>query len=218
MKTNEELIKTIASNIATYRKKNGLTQLQLGEMLSYSDKAVSKWERGEGFPDIYVLYQLCDIFKITLNDLIDDEIKEIPIDEKEKKKERLIFKTNKISITIMSCILSWLIAIIVYVILEIAKVNIPLSIPSTWMCFIYPIPINFIILLVFTKLWGNRILRFFWVTGINWSVVLCLHLSLLNFTSIPNAHLVYLIGAVFQVLVIFWYIYRRKTKNKRSQM
>ncbi len=43
---NEILKNTIAKNLSAYRKKAGLTQSQLAELLNYSDKAVSKWERG----------------------------------------------------------------------------------------------------------------------------------------------------------------------------
>ena len=42
----------IADNIAYYRKKMALTQLELAEKLNYSDKSISKWERAEGVPDI----------------------------------------------------------------------------------------------------------------------------------------------------------------------
>ena len=45
----------IAQNIAELRKSNNMTQLELAEKLNYSDKAVSKWERGESVPDVAVL-------------------------------------------------------------------------------------------------------------------------------------------------------------------
>ena len=49
----EEMIKqTIAANISKYRKLIGLTQTELSEKINYSDKSISKWERGEGIPDI----------------------------------------------------------------------------------------------------------------------------------------------------------------------
>ena len=57
----EELKNIIASNIATLRKKNGMTQAELAEKLCYSDKAISKWERGESIPDVIVLKQVADM-------------------------------------------------------------------------------------------------------------------------------------------------------------
>ena len=67
---DQALKRLVADNITMYRKANGLTQIQLAEKLNYSDKAVSKWERGESLPDLYILMQIVDMFGITLNDLV----------------------------------------------------------------------------------------------------------------------------------------------------
>ena len=55
---DEKLKSLIGKNIAMHRKRCGLTQLGLAEKLNYSDKAVSKWERGESVPDVLTLAQL----------------------------------------------------------------------------------------------------------------------------------------------------------------
>ena len=68
----EKLKSQIGSNIANYRKRSGLTQAGLAEKLNYSDKAVSKWERGESIPDVIILMQLAEQFGITVNDLLED--------------------------------------------------------------------------------------------------------------------------------------------------
>ena len=67
---DEKLKLQIGRNIAAYRKQAGLTQAGLAEKLNYSDKAVSKWERGESIPDVLTLMQLATQFDITVNDLI----------------------------------------------------------------------------------------------------------------------------------------------------
>ena len=69
---DEKLKYQIGANIAAYRKRAGLTQLALAEKLNYSDKAVSKWERGESVPDVLTLMQLAAQFGITVNDLLTD--------------------------------------------------------------------------------------------------------------------------------------------------
>ena len=68
----EKLKFLIGRNIAAHRKRAGLTQAGLAEKLNYSDKAVSKWERGESIPDVLTLAQLADRFGITVNDLLSD--------------------------------------------------------------------------------------------------------------------------------------------------
>ena len=67
-----ELKVTIANNIANLRKLNGITQSDLAQKLNYSDKAVSKWERGESLPDICVLKQIADSFGVTVDYLLDE--------------------------------------------------------------------------------------------------------------------------------------------------
>ena len=59
-----------ASNIIRLRTQAGLTQAELGEKLNYSDKTISKWERGEAIPDAYVLTQMAEIFGVTVDYLL----------------------------------------------------------------------------------------------------------------------------------------------------
>lgn len=59
--------------IATERKRKAYTQKQLAEKLGISDKTVSKWERGNGFPDVSLLLPLCKELEITVNELLSGE-------------------------------------------------------------------------------------------------------------------------------------------------
>ena len=63
----------ISRFIAERRKALGLTQRQLAEQLSVSDKAVSKWETGRGLPDVLLMPPLCAVLGITVNDLLSGE-------------------------------------------------------------------------------------------------------------------------------------------------
>lgn len=203
MKTQEELMIIVANNITTYRKKLGLTQLQLAELISYSDKAVSKWERAEALPDVFVLSQIAEVFKITVNDLltkVDDKKIENNIIEEKRFTNR-----NRIIITILSALLVWFISTIVFVLLQV----IPNSFPS-WLTFIYAIPASAIVLLVFAKIWGERWMRFFIVSLLTWGITISIQISLTVLISEPNAHLFYFIALAFQILTVFWYMARRK--------
>ena len=71
--------------IAKERKNKGYTQKQLAEKLNISDKTVSKWECGNGFPEVSLLLPLCDELGITVNDLLSGEI--IPGQDYQKKAE-----------------------------------------------------------------------------------------------------------------------------------
>ncbi|MDD7112942.1 MAG: helix-turn-helix transcriptional regulator [Lachnospiraceae bacterium] len=59
--------------IATERKRKAYTQKQLAEKLGISDKTDSKWERGNGFPDVSLLLPLCKELEITVNELLSGE-------------------------------------------------------------------------------------------------------------------------------------------------
>lgn len=79
----------IGKFIAERRKSVNLTQMQLAEMLSITDRAVSKWETGKSLPDSSVMLQLCDILKITVNDLLSGEVVSME-NYQEKNDEMLI--------------------------------------------------------------------------------------------------------------------------------
>lgn len=71
--------KPISEKISEFRKARSLTQEQLGTKLGISSQAVSKWEKGESMPDIMLLPQLCEIFGVTADALL-----EVPTSIKKK--------------------------------------------------------------------------------------------------------------------------------------
>lgn len=72
----------IGKFIAERRRERKLTQAQLGELLSITDRAVSKWERGLSLPDSSIMVKLCEILEITVNELLCGEKIEMPENEK----------------------------------------------------------------------------------------------------------------------------------------
>ena len=75
----------IGKFIAERRKGAGLTQMQLAERLNITDRAISKWECGRALPDSSIMLELCDILKITVNDLLCGEV--VNMDNYNKKME-----------------------------------------------------------------------------------------------------------------------------------
>ena len=72
---DEKIKGQIGANIAERRKAAGMTQAGLAEKINYSDKAVSKWERGESVPDVLTMMQLAQLFGVTVNDLLQSPAK-----------------------------------------------------------------------------------------------------------------------------------------------
>ena len=68
----DELKLIFASNLIRLRTAAGMTQAELGEQLNYSDKSISKWERGEAIPDAAVLKRMSEIFGVTVDYLLNE--------------------------------------------------------------------------------------------------------------------------------------------------
>lgn len=195
----DEIKTNVAKNIAMHRKKLNLTQLQLAEKLNYSDKAVSKWERGEAVPDIYIMHELATMFNVTVDELISSDLSA----STEEPAEKQPFKLNKTVITLLSAGLVWLIATIAFVILGWANVQGP-----TWLAFIYAIPVTAIVTLVFNVLWGKRIFTTILISVLIWTVALAVMLTLPQ----TNAWLIFIVGIPLQVLTILWFFLKKKNK------
>ena len=137
----------IADNISDLRKKKGMTQAELAEKLNYTDKAVSKWERGESVPDIVVLKSIADLFGVYIDYLVSE------YHEKESSKKTFdrTQRNNHIAITIISIFLVVLVATLLFVIL-----NSSVSLSASFLTFLYALPVAFIVWLVFNSLWFNR--------------------------------------------------------------
>ena len=153
---DEKLKNQLGANIVMYRKRSGLTQAKLAEQLNYSDKAVSKWERGESMPDVLTLVQLAELFEIKVDDLIRDP-NEIPVHESgriEHAMEIAVEKTlkrkaNKRVILGLSSLLVWFVALLVFVIVS------SLDIPRSWIAFLYAIPADAVVQLSLRNAWKD---------------------------------------------------------------
>ena len=83
----------IGKFIGKCRKNVNLTQAQLAEKLNITDKAISKWETGRAMPDSSVMLELCDILKITVNDLLSGEV--VTVDNYSKELENNLLELVK---------------------------------------------------------------------------------------------------------------------------
>ena len=192
MKTESEFKQIVANNITMYRKANGLTQLQLAEKLNYSDKAISKWERGESLPDLYILFTIAEMFGITINDLIEKQI------QAKSSKNKL----NKNVVTWLSVGLTWLIGCLVFTVLQMVGLK------WSWLTFPYTLVCSLIVLVVFSKLWGDRLTLFLGVSTLIFSVPLavCLQLGWKY-----NCGYLFLLTVPLEILTILWFF--RKFHN-----
>lgn len=203
-----ELKQNIAHNITALRKQNNMTQADLAEQLNYSDKSISKWERGDGLPDIYVLVKIADLFGVTLNDLIYlDSPKQI-----EEMAQKDATYPKRVLITALSGGLVWFIATVAFFLLNVFMPDVQ----GLWLAFVYAVPVAAIVLVVFTHLWWGRVARCLSVSTLVWGFTVMIHLTISRLGDVRNMALIYVATGVFQLLVIMWYVYSYiRKKNKR---
>jgi transcriptional regulator with XRE-family HTH domain len=212
---DERLKKQIGANIASYRKRLQLTQAGLAEKLNYSDKAVSKWERGESAPDVQTLVQMSELFEVTVNDLLVDPnqlptnpgaVERVMGKAVEKTLKR---KADKRIILMLSTVLVWFVALFVFVLLS------SLNVQKTWLAFIYAIPANAIVLLSLRSAWKDFRWNQALISAIMWGGLLSIYMTLLIFLS-ANIWKIFLLGVPGQIAIILWFRLYRKIPREES--
>lgn len=205
---NDEIRAVIAKNLVYFRKASKLTQLELAEKLLYSDKNISKWERGEAIPDIIVLSQLANLYGVTVNDfLCPHSEEEIPVVKNEKHKTKL-FSTKQLMITLLSTGLVWLVAVGLFC---ICFNFIPALKDESWKIYIMAIPVSFIVCLVFSSIWCTNMLNCIFVSCLTWSTALTFYICL----PLEFSWLSFILAIPVQVLALLWFVFR-KIRDKQK--
>ena len=209
----EMLKDRIGANIALQRKRASLTQAGLAEKLNYSDKAVSKWERGESMPDVLTLMQLAEQFNISVGDLLEDpdqlpgnpgKLEKAMTQVSEKALKR---KANKNVILGLSSTLVWFIALLIFVVIS------SFDLPYSWVAFFYAVPVNAIVLLSLRSAWRdfrwNRVL----ISLITWGFLVSIYTTLLVFLHF-NMWRMFLLGIPGEIAITLWFRLFRPEKNE----
>ena len=200
---DEKLKHQIGANISAYRKREGWTQAQLAEKLNYSDKAVSKWERGESVPDVLILADLAELYGITVNDLLVDpnalpeQTGAVQHAMEQVVEKTLKRKANKNTILQLSSVLVWFVALLIFVVLD------TVGVPYSYLAFFYAIPADAIVMLSLRSAWQdfrwNRAL----VSVLAWGALLSLYMTLLILAQF-NAWKIFLLGIPGQAAILLW--------------
>ena len=209
----------IGSNIAAYRKRDGLTQASLAEKLNYSDKAVSKWERGESVPDVLTLMQLAELFSITVNDLVcdpnalpensDSKLEKAMTQVSEKALKR---KANKNVIQALSSTLVWFVALLSFVLLS----SFPGLKQYSCLLFFVAIPANAIVLLSLRSAWHDFRWNQMLISLIVWGSLLSIYMFILTIYHY-SFWKIFLLGVPGQIAIFLWFRMFRPAKNTKKE-
>ncbi|MCQ2416833.1 MAG: helix-turn-helix domain-containing protein [Oscillospiraceae bacterium] len=220
-----DLKQIVAANLSQLRKKQQLTQQQLAEVLHYSDKAVSKWERGESLPDLAVLKKLADLYEIKIDDLLQENIsfEEQPTEEilteepheviaetespQEPESESHAktntespdakpFSRNHFIIAGMAVGLVWLIISLMFVLIDLF---VPDATHSP-ILFLYAAPISAIVSLIFNSIWFNPRWNFGIISFLVWTTLLSIYLTFYEY----RIGKIFLIGIPAQIIILLW--------------
>ena len=195
----------LAKNITDLRLAKGMTQLELAEQLHYSDKAVSKWERGESVPEIATLKAIADLFGVTLDHLVTEQS---PEEKKEPAPERKRRIQNRSIVTTICAVAVWFVALLAFVVIDM----IPAEIDGSWLAFVYAVPCTLLLWLVFNSVWFNPRTNFIIISCLVWSALATVHVTCETFGL--NVWKIYLLGIPAQVVIILWSRIKPAIKNK----
>ena len=203
----EDIKPIIAKNITALRQGAKLTQIELAERLYYSDKAVSKWERAESIPDITVLKAIADMFQVPLDYLV-QENPELPVVQEEPEPTPRKKRNHKV-ITALSILLVWLVAAVVFVVLDMVGIGSKLH----FLAFAYAVPVSMIVWLVLNSIWFSRRYNYLIISLLMWTTMGCTALLLRLVVGI-NFWQVLIPGALGQIIIATWSKMQYQKKKK----
>lgn len=194
-----DLNEIVATNLTELRKINNLTQQEFADAIGFSDKSISKWERGLAVPTVDILIKIADYYGITVNDLINENA----INTYKSKKDNSGEEKRKVSITVLLISVVWLIATSVFVNGIIQEQ------PNMWMSFIYAVPCSSLLLFfIFPRFWPAKLPRIINTSILEWTTTftICLQLHLVGQPS----WLLLIICIPLQIVTILLYQLRKK--------
>ena len=191
----------IAKNIATLRQASGLTQLELAEKLNYTDKAISKWERGDSIPDVTVLKLIADLFGVSLDYLLEADHSEKPAPIQEN---RGYLRRNRKVATTLSILLVWFVATLAYVVMDLV---IPTQVVK-WLPFLCAVPASAIVWLVFNSIWFNKRRNYLIISVLMWTGLATVVLLAAAWGYWPWKVLV--LGIPGQIAIYVWSRFKRR--------
>lgn len=195
MKTIREIVST---NITNLRKQAKLTQVDLAKKVNFSDKAISRWEKGEVLPDIETLELLAKTFEVSVSYMIEEHTKK-PTCKKPIQKPPV---RDVLSQVLIICEI-WTILGVVFAFFVVARDY------YFWQLFIWGIPGTAIFLRLYYRKRKNSILNFIYETVFVWSILTCIFLHMISILP----WYIFIIGVPIQGILIIknFFNYKKNT-------
>lgn len=197
----DELEAIVSSNLTALRKRRGWTQAELAEKIHYSDKSVSKWERGEALPDLKVLKTLSELYGVTVDCFLTEGAAEDPAPYMAPASKL----RYQIWVTLLAVCIVWLAAtaLFSYSLLNAGE--------GFWTAFIWAIPASAVVVAVFDRRYFRGKLSFPVASIFLWGVITAIFLQWLDY----HMWALFIIGAPAQIGLVLMHQIRRV--SRRSQ-
>lgn len=190
-----------ASNIIKLRTRAGLTQAELGEKLNYSDKTISKWERGEAIPDAYVLTQMAEIFGVTVDYLLSSHDAWESPEQQAARQEEAGYSVNMIiAISVLGV---WTMALTIFVLLWLFDIIL-------WETFIVALPVSILTYMVLICVFRRRQHLQFVIAAFVLSMFILLYFTL----PMQKPWQLFLIAIPAEIIVFLSCNIRRRPRKK----
>ena len=196
-----ELKLVVASNLITLRTGANMTQAELGALLNYSDKTISKWERGEAIPDAYVLTRLAELFHVSVDNILTSHTAWQPEVEADGEEERSYRTSVIIAIAVLGV---WTLALTAFVALWLVHI-------IRWQIFVVTLPVSVLVYLVLICLFKKYRQLQYVIAAFVLSVFVALFLLLPGWPW-----QLFLIAALAEVIVFLSCNVRRKPRRPRQ--
>ena len=180
----------VSENLVKLRKQKKWTQLEFAEKLNYSNKAVSRWEKGEVLPDVETLAQIAQIYDIELLELLKKQTEK----KIESTRNKEAIKGTKLTITLLAILSVWVVSTTFFVVHNIVEGF------SFWQIFLWAVPASFLVATIFSSIWATIPVTLSMITCLMWTLLASTYVQFLQY----NLWVIFIIGAPVQACLILW--------------
>lgn len=201
-----EIEKNIAENIKELRLSKKMKQSELGELISYSDKTISKWENGSSVPDITALVAISEAFNVSVSDMVKEDAVKVAAEKNvERAKENY---DNDIAMLLLTVLSVFTVAVILYVVLMIIRGA------HVWQVFVWAAPVSAFVVFKYNKAhadlkWLNAVL----LSVVVWGIITGAYLQLIEKWNLWQ---LFFVGIPLQGMVIVSTLLRKTRNGKKA--
>ena len=185
------------------RRAKGLTQIELGEKINYSDKTISKWEKGDSCPNVEAVYRLAKFYDVSVDDLLSADFKNESAGNAARRQRRY----SKLIISCLAVIAVWIIATVIF---SVSLIN---ATPAPWTVFVSAMPVSAVVVLVFNSMWGNTRYNYLIISILLWTLLASIFLGALEYARI--LWVIFLIGIPIQISIVLWSLLKKRPSSPR---